>query len=76
MDLFDLTDHGEGSLAAALQRFKIERALIIGVETDLLFPIEQQQELRMAHRRQQCNAGSIPCRVTTRFWWIWISFGR
>jgi homoserine O-acetyltransferase len=45
MDLFDLADHGEGSLAAALKRFKIERALVIGVETDLLFPIEQQQEL-------------------------------
>jgi len=45
MDLFDLTDHGEGSVAEALKRFKIEGALVIGVETDLLFPIEQQQEL-------------------------------
>ena len=44
MDLFDLADHG-GSVAEALQRFTVERALIIGVETDLLFPIEQQQEL-------------------------------
>ena len=45
MDLFDLADHGEGSVHTALQRFKIDQALIIGVETDLLFPIEQQQEL-------------------------------
>jgi homoserine O-acetyltransferase len=45
MDLFDLADHGEGSLSEALKRFKIKSALIIGVETDLLFPIEQQQEL-------------------------------
>jgi homoserine O-acetyltransferase len=44
MDLFDLADHG-GSVQAALQRFDVERALIMGVETDLLFPIEQQQEL-------------------------------
>lgn len=44
MDLFDLADHG-GSVAEALRRFTVERALIIGVETDLLFPIEQQQEL-------------------------------
>lgn len=44
MDLFDLADHG-GSVNAALQRFEVERALIMGVETDLLFPIEQQQEL-------------------------------
>jgi homoserine O-acetyltransferase len=44
MDLFDLADHG-GSVASALQRFDVERALIMGVETDLLFPIDQQQEL-------------------------------
>jgi homoserine O-acetyltransferase len=44
MDLFDLADHG-GSVAEALRRFTVESALVIGVETDLLFPIEQQQEL-------------------------------
>jgi homoserine O-acetyltransferase/O-succinyltransferase len=45
MDLFDLADHGDGSVAEALRRFRVRRALIIGVETDLLFPIEQQHEL-------------------------------
>ncbi len=45
MDLFDLADHGDGSVAEALRRFKVQRALIIGVETDLLFPVEQQLEL-------------------------------
>jgi homoserine O-acetyltransferase/O-succinyltransferase len=45
MDLFDLAEHGDGSVGEALKRFKVARALIIGVETDLLFPIEQQQEL-------------------------------
>jgi homoserine O-acetyltransferase len=44
MDLFDLADHG-GSVAEALRQFTVERALVIGVETDMLFPIEQQQEL-------------------------------
>ena len=44
MDLFDAADHG-GSLEAACARLELERALVIGVETDLLFPIEQQQEL-------------------------------
>ena len=44
MDLFDLADHG-GSVQEALKRFTVERALIIGVETDLLFPIDQQKEL-------------------------------
>jgi homoserine O-acetyltransferase len=45
MDLFDLADHGGGSVCEALTYFRVESALIIGVETDLLFPIEQQQEL-------------------------------
>ena len=45
MDLFDLADHGDGSVSEALRRFKIDSALVIGVETDLLFPIDQQQEL-------------------------------
>jgi homoserine O-acetyltransferase len=45
MDLFDLADHGEGSVTQAVRRFKIKRALVIGVETDLLFTIDQQQEL-------------------------------
>jgi homoserine O-acetyltransferase len=44
MDLFDLADHG-GTVRDALKRFTVERALVIGVETDLLFPIGQQQEL-------------------------------
>jgi len=29
----------------ALKRFAVERALIIGVETDMLFPLAQQKEL-------------------------------
>jgi homoserine O-acetyltransferase len=45
MDLFDLADHGGGSVCEALAYFRVASALIIGVETDLLFPIEQQQEL-------------------------------
>ena len=43
-DLFDVADHG-GSLAAGLGRIRVERAMVIGVETDLLFPIRQQREL-------------------------------
>lgn len=44
MDLFDAADHG-GSLATGLARLECSRALVIGVETDLLFPIQQQREL-------------------------------
>ncbi len=44
MDLFDVADHG-GSVAAGLARVRIDRALVIGVETDFLFPLQQQIEL-------------------------------
>ena len=44
MDLFDACDHG-GSLEAGLGRVRAERALVIGVETDFLFPLHQQEEL-------------------------------
>lgn len=44
MDLFDLAEHG-GSVDAALARSHLERALVIGVRTDLLFPLDSQREL-------------------------------
>jgi homoserine O-acetyltransferase len=45
MDQFDLADHGDGSLADAFAKFRLKSALVIGVETDLLFPIDQQREI-------------------------------
>ena len=43
-DLFDLAEYG-GSLAAGFKRLQLDQALVIGVRTDILFPIEQQREL-------------------------------
>ena len=47
MDLFDAADHG-GSLKQAFERLSLERAMVIGVETDFLFPVHQQEELALA----------------------------
>jgi homoserine O-acetyltransferase len=44
VDLFDLAEHG-GSVNAALKRSGLEQALVIGVETDLLFPLASQREI-------------------------------
>ncbi len=44
MDLFDVADHG-GSLQYGLDRVGAKRVLVVGVETDFLFPLGQQQEL-------------------------------
>lgn len=47
LDLFDVAEHG-GSIAAALKEIDIERSLVIGVSSDFLFPLHQQQELAEA----------------------------
>jgi homoserine O-acetyltransferase len=45
MDQFDLRDHGGGSLEVAFTKMRPQRSLVIGVETDLLFPLHQQREI-------------------------------
>lgn len=62
MDLFDVADHG-GSVAAAMARTGLERALVIGVETDLLFPLHQQRELAEALEAGGCEVEfhALPC---------------
>ena len=44
MDIFDVADHG-GSVEHGLRQVGAKRALIIGVNSDLLFPIEHQQRI-------------------------------
>jgi homoserine O-acetyltransferase/O-succinyltransferase len=47
MDWFDLADYG-GSVEAACKQMRVEHALVIGVATDILFPVEQQEEIAEA----------------------------
>lgn len=44
MDLFDVADYG-GSVTSGLSHIHTRRNLIIGVTTDILFPLEQQQQI-------------------------------
>ncbi len=44
-DWFDISEYANGNVAAALARIDVERALVIGVSTDILFPLSQQQEI-------------------------------
>lgn len=53
MDLFDLAEHG-GSVNAGMKRIRAERALVIGVATDILFPLQQQRELAEG-LRERCG---------------------
>lgn len=47
MDRFDLAEHG-GSYQAAFSGSKLQDALVIGVESDLLYPIHEQAALAEA----------------------------
>jgi len=44
-DWFDVAEYGHGSVLEGLKRIHIERALVIGVSTDILFPLEQQEQI-------------------------------
>lgn len=44
MDWFDVADHG-GSVKAGLAKVHTKKNLIVGVTTDILFPIDQQKEM-------------------------------
>lgn len=43
-DLFDLAEHG-GTIESGVARIDVERVLIVGVKSDILFPIDQQEAL-------------------------------
>ena len=44
MDWFDIAEHGE-SISDGMSKIEIERALVVGVTTDILFPSRQQKEI-------------------------------
>jgi homoserine O-acetyltransferase/O-succinyltransferase len=56
MDRFDLAAHG-GSHSAALKRSGVEQALVIGVESDMLFAIDEQA--RLAKSFGEAGVGTV-----------------
>jgi homoserine O-acetyltransferase/O-succinyltransferase len=44
-DWFDIAEYGNGSILEGLKRIQIQQALVIGVSTDILFPLEQQEQI-------------------------------
>ena len=45
MDWFDLAEYADGDVMAGLAKIRVERALAIGANTDILFPVQQQQQI-------------------------------
>lgn len=44
-DWFDIAEYGHGSVPEGLKRIHIQQAMVIGVSTDILFPLEQQEQI-------------------------------
>ncbi|MEF8794254.1 MAG: hypothetical protein V5A50_11325, partial [Thiohalorhabdus sp.] len=61
MDLFDLGEHaGDGDPVTAMARIKARRALVLGVETDFLYPLWQQQEIAEGLKANGISAHYMP----------------
>ena len=54
-DWFDVAEYGHGRAADALAAIRIEHALVIGVSTDILFPLSQQEEIADGLRKGGAN---------------------
>jgi homoserine O-acetyltransferase len=59
MDRFDLSAHG-GTSMAALKRAAAERALVIGVESDILFTIKEQDAIAEAFTAAGTETTFVP----------------
>ena len=61
MDLFDVGEHS-GCVATELGRSTVSRALVVGAESDFLFPIHQQEDLAecLEHPDREVDFVSLP----------------
>jgi len=60
MDWFDVGEACGGDVMQGLASIAIEKALSIGVRTDILFPLQQQEQVADGLRAGGCEAGFIP----------------
>lgn len=65
MDWFDLADYAspgssDNKVLSGLTRVRIEKALAIGVHTDILFPLQQQEQIAAGLRAGGAQAEFLP----------------
>ncbi len=58
-DWFDMAEYGDGDARIGLARIGLERALVLGVETDILFPLSQQEEIAEGLRAGGANVDFV-----------------
>ena len=60
MDWFDIGESCGGTTTEGLAKIRVERALAIGVHTDILFPLQQQEEIADGLRAGGSAAEFLP----------------
>ena len=60
MDWFDVAEYGGGDIGRGLATIRLERALAIGVHTDILFPPQQQEQVADGLRAGGADAEFLP----------------
>ena len=60
MDWFDLGERHDGDAMRGLAAIRIDKALAIGVHTDILFPLQQQEQIADGLRAGGCDAAFLP----------------
>ena len=60
MDWYDLGESCGGTTLQGLAALRIDKALAIGVRTDILFPLQQQEEIAEGLRAGGCDAAFLP----------------
>ena len=60
MDWFDLGDGFDGDVLRGLASIRLDMALAIGVQTDILFPLQQQEQIADGLRTGGCDASFLP----------------
>jgi homoserine O-acetyltransferase/O-succinyltransferase len=60
MDWFDVAEYGDGDVVRGLSRIRLEKVLAIGVETDILFPLQQQEQVAEGLRLGGASSAFVP----------------
>src|SRR3546814_2825374 len=60
MDWYDIGESCGGTTDQGLARIRVERALAIGVHTDILFPLQQQQQVADGLRAGGAQSHFLP----------------
>ncbi|WP_140908868.1 homoserine O-acetyltransferase MetX [Cognatiluteimonas lumbrici] len=83
MDWFDLAEYADvpcadqaGDVLSALSAIRLERAMAIGVATDILFPLQQQEQIAEGLRAGGAETGFLPLESPQGHDAFLVDFGR